>query len=49
MNFENWIPIIYKPKANTKKKKKLGFGSFRFTMETLPPNKLKQSQTNARA
>ena len=49
MNFENWIPIIYKPKTNTKKKKKKkkGFGSFRFTMETLPPIKLKQSQSNA--
>ena len=24
MNFENWIPIIYKPKTNTENKKKKG-------------------------
>ena len=35
-------------KATPKKKKKVGFGLFRFTMAT-PPIKLKQSQTNATA
>ena len=49
MNFENWILIIYKPKNQhqERKKEKKGFDSFRFTMVTPPPIKLKQSQTNA--
>ena len=49
MNFENWILIIYKPKNQhqKRKKEKKGFDSFRFTMVTPPPIKLKQSDRKA--
>ena len=30
MNFENWIPIIYELKTNTRKKKKNAFSSSSF-------------------